>query len=405
MGRRDRAAPRRPRPPARGAEPGRRLGAPPVALLARPRGRAHQRRARGRHRRRGQATRRRAPLPRLARVPDRRRLPRPARARDPGRARGLAERGLRDRHAGRPAPRVGLRRRCPRSSSTRSSRLGLMRHATVIRAALFVAMGIWAAVSLAAIAPLDGPLPPERARGWLLAFAIPGIVLFAFAAAGYVHLYLRRPAPLAPRRRHRLRAARRGAGRDRLRPQLARELVGVAPAHARRVRARRLVRAPRVARSSASPTSTWTRPPAHSVPSASSSPISRASPSTPRARSPARCRRCSRRYWGVGVPAIADNGGEVGKLIGDAIMAVFNERGDQPDHAERAVRAGLAFQAATRRARPRASRLAAVPRRASTPARRTSASSARRDTASTRRSATWSTPPRAWRARPAWARS
>jgi class 3 adenylate cyclase len=54
-------------------------------------------------------------------------------------------------------------------------------------------------------------------------------------------------------------------------------------------------------------------------------------------------------YWGVGVPAIADNGGEVGKLIGDAIMAVFNERGDQPDHAERAVRAGLAFQVAAGR--------------------------------------------------------
>ncbi len=53
-------------------------------------------------------------------------------------------------------------------------------------------------------------------------------------------------------------------------------------------------------------------------------------------------------YWGVGVPAIVGNGGEVGKLIGDAIMAVFNERGDQPDHAERAVRAGLAFQTATR---------------------------------------------------------
>ena len=35
------------------------------------------------------------------------------------------------------------------------------------------------------------------------------------------------------------------------------------------------------------------------------------------------------------------------QLIGDAIMAVFNERGDQPDHAERAARAALALQEAT----------------------------------------------------------
>src|SRR3712207_7311846 len=43
----------------------------------------------------------------------------------------------------------------------------------------------------------------------------------------------------------RVRAARRGDGRRRLRAQLARDVVGVAPAHARGVRARRAQRAGR----------------------------------------------------------------------------------------------------------------------------------------------------------------
>jgi adenylate cyclase len=55
-------------------------------------------------------------------------------------------------------------------------------------------------------------------------------------------------------------------------------------------------------------------------------------------------------YFEVAVPMIAnEHGGEVDKLIGDAIMVTFNTRGDQPDHAIRAVRAGLALQRETAR--------------------------------------------------------
>jgi class 3 adenylate cyclase len=55
-------------------------------------------------------------------------------------------------------------------------------------------------------------------------------------------------------------------------------------------------------------------------------------------------------YFKVAVPVIANGyGGEVDKLIGDAIMVTFNTRGDQPDHAIRAVRAGLALQRETTR--------------------------------------------------------
>ena len=50
-------------------------------------------------------------------------------------------------------------------------------------------------------------------------------------------------------------------------------------------------------------------------------------------------------YWGIAAPLITRRfGGEVEKFIGDGIMAVFNNRGDQPDHAQRASSAALALQ-------------------------------------------------------------
>ena len=50
-------------------------------------------------------------------------------------------------------------------------------------------------------------------------------------------------------------------------------------------------------------------------------------------------------YYGLATPLISRGfGGEVEKFMGDAIMATFNTRGDQPDHAVRATRAGLELQ-------------------------------------------------------------
>ena len=46
-------------------------------------------------------------------------------------------------------------------------------------------------------------------------------------------------------------------------------------------------------------------------------------------------------------PVVRRHGGEIDRLVGDAIMATFNTRGDQPDHAERAAGAALAIQDAT----------------------------------------------------------
>ena len=50
-------------------------------------------------------------------------------------------------------------------------------------------------------------------------------------------------------------------------------------------------------------------------------------------------------YWGTAAPLLARRfGAVVEKFIGDGIVATFNSRGDQPDHALRAARAALALQ-------------------------------------------------------------
>jgi adenylate cyclase len=49
-------------------------------------------------------------------------------------------------------------------------------------------------------------------------------------------------------------------------------------------------------------------------------------------------------YFADAVPAVVAHGGDVDRIIGDALMVTFNKRGDQPDHAVRAARAGLALQ-------------------------------------------------------------
>ncbi len=55
-------------------------------------------------------------------------------------------------------------------------------------------------------------------------------------------------------------------------------------------------------------------------------------------------------YFNVAIPAVVQrHGGDVDRIIGDALMVTFNKRGDQPDHAQRAARAGLAIQEETAR--------------------------------------------------------
>ena len=221
-----------------------------------------------------------------------------------------------------------------------------MRHATLARVALFVALGAWAAVSLAGIPPLHDPLPEESARGWLLAFALPGVALFAFAAWRYLVLYRRRGSPLL------LNVVTAYA-------LLAEAMIAIAAArdwHASwwewhvlmlvafalvAWSARREWHEERFADLYLDSTAGTVR--RVSVLFADLEGFTAFS----EREGPERVSALLEEYFTVAIPAVRAEGGEMDKLIGDALMAVFNKRGDQPDHAVRAVRAALALQQAT----------------------------------------------------------
>jgi adenylate cyclase len=62
--------------------------------------------------------------------------------------------------------------------------------------------------------------------------------------------------------------------------------------------------------------------------------------------SPARVATMLNGYFGTLVPLLQRAGGNVHQIIGDAVMVIWNEHDDRPDHAIRAARAALDFQAA-----------------------------------------------------------
>ena len=68
-------------------------------------------------------------------------------------------------------------------------------------------------------------------------------------------------------------------------------------------------------------------------------------------------------YWAVAVPELLGQGATIERFAGDAVMAVFNAVGDQPDHADRGIRAARALLEASEALAARNPGLAAVPRR------------------------------------------
>src|SRR5262245_8968528 len=70
------------------------------------------------------------------------------------------------------------------------------RHVRVLRVRLFALMGIWAAASLAQIAPLNDPMPPESGSAPLTVLAVVGLALYGYAALRYAGLYRRRRAAI-----------------------------------------------------------------------------------------------------------------------------------------------------------------------------------------------------------------
>lgn len=210
--------------------------------------------------------------------------------------------------------------------------------------AVAAVLGLWALVSLTESPPLDTPIAQEELDGWQVSLAVVGVALYGAAALGYLRLYRRRGAGFV-------------FGVALALALLAEAMIVIAWAsnwqlswwewhvlmllgfglvaytarrewHEERFSALYLDETLRGARDV-------------SILFADLEGYTRFAEQ----RSPAEVTAMLNTYFERVVPLIGrDHGGEVHQLIGDAVMAIFNKSGDQPDHAVRAARAGLALQ-------------------------------------------------------------
>ncbi len=221
------------------------------------------------------------------------------------------------------------------------------RHLEQLRIGLLVVMGLWAAASLAQVAPLNDPMPPESGSAPLTVLALVGIALYGYAAWRYAALY-------------RVRRAAIIVAVVTAFVLLAEAMVAVAFArnwHASwwewhvlmlwafaliAVAARAQGPSERFSDLYLEATARGTRE--VSIVFADLAGFTAFS----EGRDPRTVSEMLNAYFEVAIPAIVEHhGGEVDRVIGDAMMATFNTRGDQPDHAQRAAAAALDVQRET----------------------------------------------------------
>jgi adenylate cyclase len=221
--------------------------------------------------------------------------------------------------------------------------------ARLLRGGLIALMALWAALSLLSVPPLDDPTPVERASGVLVAPAAAAVVLYALAAARYLAMVLRSGSAIL-------------LGVTSAWVLLAEACVAVAFARswhaswwewhllmlfafgAIAVAARREDAQERFSDLYLDHTAAGKRD--ISVLFADLAGFT----SFAEDRDPREVSEMLNAYFQVAIPPIVRQyGGEIDRLIGDAIMATWGTRGDQPDHAERAVSAAAALQTETAR--------------------------------------------------------
>jgi adenylate cyclase len=232
-------------------------------------------------------------------------------------------------------------------SGTRA--VGVVRVGRWIRLGLLTLMALWAVASLAQLPPLHQEQVPERAEGILVMLAVPAIVLYGVSAARYLQLWRKRPSLMLLS----VLAAF---------VLLAEAMFAVVFArnwqlswwewHVLMLAAFALVAGgarlqwheERFADLYLEDTVAGSRE--MSVLFADLQGFTTFSES----HEPAEVTQMLNAYFEVAVPPIVRRfGGDIDRIIGDALMVTFNKRGDQPDHAERAAAAGLALQEATAR--------------------------------------------------------
>jgi class 3 adenylate cyclase len=211
--------------------------------------------------------------------------------------------------------------------------------------ALSAVMVSWAAVSLAEVGPFGGPLGAEELDGWQISLAGVGVVLYAAAAVGYYRLYRRRRATFL------LGVALAFA-------LLAEAMLVIAWARSWRVswwewHMLMLVAFGTIALSARTEWHEERFSPLYLDETlAGTREVSvlfadlQGFTSFAEKTSPAQVAAMLNGYFRRLVPLLEGEGGVVHQIVGDAVMVIFNQTGDQPDHAARAARTALVFQAA-----------------------------------------------------------
>src|ERR671915_180818 len=208
----------------------------------------------------------------------------------------------------------------------------VMRHAHLLRGVLLGAMAVWAAWSLLSVPPLDDPTPVERATGVLLVVPVVAVVLYAFAAARYLAMVLHSGSPilLGVTSAWVLLGEASVAvafGRNWYASWWEWHLLMLVAFGAIAVVARREDAEERFSDLYLDHTAAGTRE--VSVLFADLAGFT----SFSEGREPREVSEMLNAYFEAAIPPIVrEHGGEIDRLIGDALMATWGTRGDQPDH-------------------------------------------------------------------------
>jgi adenylate cyclase len=224
----------------------------------------------------------------------------------------------------------------------------VLRWSRPLAVALALVIAAWGALSLADVGPLSRLLVGEQLDGWQISLAAVGVLLYGAAAVGYFRLYRRRHAGFL------LIVALAFA-------LLAEAMLVIAWARNWRVSwwEWHLLMVGAFLAIAASARSEWHEerwsPLYLDETLAGSRDVSvmfadlAGFTSFAEQASPARVARMLNRYFATLVPLLERAGGTIHQIIGDAVMVIWNERGDRLDHAPCAARAALEFQAAAAR--------------------------------------------------------
>ncbi len=220
----------------------------------------------------------------------------------------------------------------------------VVRRSSLLRASVIGLLAVWAALSLASLPPLDDPVPTERASGLLVGLAGVGIAAYAYAAGRYFLMHRRSRAVVL----FSVAVAFTLLAEAMVAVAFARNwhatwwewhLLMLAAFGTIAVAVRREGPAERFSDLYLEETAAGKRE--VSVMFADLAGFTAYS----EGRDPREVSEMLNSLFEVGIPPIVRrHGGEIDRLIGDAIMATFNTRGDQPGHARQAVEAALDLQ-------------------------------------------------------------